>query len=617
VAQVMRELVGVCLSGRYRLVTRIAGGGMGDVYRAHDLLLDRSVAVKVLQPSLAADPEHLERFKAEARSAARFSHPNVVAVYDWGCEDDDTYYMVMEYVAGSDLRDLLERRGAIEYGVALEIMADVCDALEAAHAVGLVHRDIKPENILIARDGKVKVADFGIAVVVDTDRAGAGTILGTVRYLSPEQARGRDATPLSDVWAAGAVLAELLTGRPPANGSGTDAVKLRAHQSPSAPSDGDPALPAEVDTIVLRACALDPADRYDGAAAMGDAMRVASVGTIYRKEPAVRELLGDLTGEVRLPDMAPTEFDPRSTKARAGRRARVRSRRRSALLGLVALMLLAFAGARAYAALTAPDRVEVPGLSELSKDDAMAALQEVGLDLEVLRREQSRSVEAGLVLEQEPASGTLLEGSPVTVVLSAGPPKVNAPDLTGMTRSQLEVRLRASGLELGTVSNKFDVAAEGTVVAQSPADRKVRWGSSVDVTLSKGPQSIEVPDAAGFKAKRAVAILEQAGFVAVLVDSYSDAVEEGLIISSDPGASTTAPEGGEVELYVSVGPEFEELTMPDVRNLPEDEARSRLEGKGLRVDVVQSCGGGTTVVDTDPIAGVTVRENETVALFVC
>ena len=169
--KVMRDLVGECFSGRYRLVTRLAGGGMGDVYRGHDLLLDRAVAIKVLQPNLAGDPEHLERFKAEARAAARFSHPNVVAVYDWGSEDSDTYYMVMEYVSGSDLRDLLVRRGAIDHGVVLEIMAEVCDALEAAHSEGLIHRDIKPENILIARDGKVKVADFGIAVVADVGRA--------------------------------------------------------------------------------------------------------------------------------------------------------------------------------------------------------------------------------------------------------------------------------------------------------------------------------------------------------------------------------------------------------------------------------------------------------------
>ncbi|MGH2749711.1 MAG: Stk1 family PASTA domain-containing Ser/Thr kinase [Actinomycetota bacterium] len=614
----MRDLVGECLSGRYRLITRLAGGGMGDVYRGHDLLLDRQVAVKVLQSNLAADPEHLQRFKAEARAAARFSHPCVVAVYDWGSEQDDLPYMVMEYVSGSDLRDLLVRRGGMERGVALEIMAEVCDALEAAHAVGLVHRDVKPENILIARDGKVKVADFGIAVVADNDRSSSGTILGTLRYLSPEQAAGREATPYSDIWAAGAVLGELLTGRPPEHGTGTDALTRRALQEPTKPSDLDASVPPEIDAIVMRACARDPEQRYASAAEMGDALRASNVESWGRKAPVVGAMFGDATSEVRLPDMEPTSFDPGSKKARARRLERIRARRRNAFFGLVAALLLTFGGARAIVALTAPERIEVPRLMHLARNDAAGALQERGLELEVTGRELSRTVEAGAVLDQSPARGTLLEGSSVEVVLSKGPPKVNVPDLTGMTKSQLEVRLRASGLELGKLSREFSLEPEGTVISQQPADGKVRWGDAISAALSKGPQSLDLPEVSGLRFAAAAKALERAGFVAVRVDSYSDDVDEGDVVSIEPGAGTSAPEGSEVKVYVSVGPEFEELTMPDVRNLSLAAARAKLESKALRVDVVQSCGSnGTTVVDTDPIAGVTVRENEVVALFVC
>ncbi|HEX2196679.1 MAG TPA: protein kinase, partial [Actinomycetota bacterium] len=221
--RLMRDLVGETLSDRYRLVARVAGGGMGEVYRGHDVLLDRPVAVKILQPSLAADPDLVDRFKDEARAAARLTHPNIVAVHDWGAADDHTYYMVMEFVAGTDLRDLLVSRGCLAPAQAAEIMACVCDALAAAHAAGVVHRDVKPENVLIARNGRVKVADFGIAAVADADRTmPGGGIPGTLRYLSPEQAAGREASPASDVWAAGAVLSELLTGRPPQQGSGAD-----------------------------------------------------------------------------------------------------------------------------------------------------------------------------------------------------------------------------------------------------------------------------------------------------------------------------------------------------------------------------------------------------------
>ena len=342
--KVMRDLVGVCLSERYRVIKRLAGGGMGEVYRGHDLLLDRPVAVKVLQSNLAADPEHLERFKAEARSAARFSHPCVVAVYDWGSEDDSTYYMVMEYVSGSDLRDLLVRRAEIEQGVVLEIMAEVCDALEAAHSVGLVHRDIKPENILIARDGKVKVADFGIAIVADANRASSRTILGTLRYLSPEQAQGKEATRHSDIWAAGAVLSELLTGHAPPHGSGAEALQLRARQTPTRPSDLDPTIPPEIDDIVMRACALEPEDRFANAEEMGDAIRAVNVEAWGRKAPVVGAMFEEVTGEVRGVDMEPTSYDPSSKKARVRRHEKKQARRRSLVLWSMLAILIAFGG---------------------------------------------------------------------------------------------------------------------------------------------------------------------------------------------------------------------------------------------------------------------------------
>ena len=616
--KVMRDLVGECLSDRYRLITRLAGGGMGDVYRGHDLLLDRAVAIKVLQPNLAGDPEHLERFKAEARAAARFSHPNVVAVYDWGSEDSDTYYLVMEYVSGSDLRDLLVRRGAIDHGVVLEIMAEVCDALEAAHSEGLIHRDVKPENILIARDGKVKVADFGIAVVADAGRAQTGSLLGTLRYLSPEQAQGNEATQLSDIWSAGAVLSELLTGRPPVNGSGPGALELRASQTPESPSDTDASITPAIDEIVLRACALDPRDRYASAAEMGSAVRAANVDSWGRKAPIVSEMQGDLTGEVRLADMQPTSYDPSSKSARAKRAARVRARRRVALLGLLAAIVLAFGGVRAIAALTAPERVDVPRLTGMSKSRAVAAADELGLELEVTGRFMSHSVDRGGVLRQNPADGTLLEGSAITVVLSTGPPKVTVPDLTGMNASQMQVRLKASGLKLGRTVKAFSLEPRGTVIGQTPEDGKLRWGSALEVTISKGPQSLEVPDVSGMKYREAAKALTKAGFVPVRVDSYSDDVANGKVVSTEPGSKVTAPEGGEVEVFVSIGPEFEELTMPDVRNLSLEQAQSKLESKGLRVDVVQSCGGnGTLVVESDPVAGRTIRENTVVALFVC
>ena len=297
--KLMRDLVGTTLLGRYRLAARLAGGGMGEVYRGHDLLLDRPVAVKVLQPSLATEPELVERFKIEAQVAARLSHPSVVAVYDWGAEDDQTYFMVMEYVAGSDLRDLLVARGALAPAQAAEVMASVCDALAEAHSCGLIHRDIKPENILLARNGKVKVADFGIAVVADADRTLPGGIPGTLRYISPEQARGGNPTAESDIWAAGAVLSELLTGRPPSQGAGPDLLRRRAEEMIEPPSSVDPAVPQELDRIALKACAIDPEDRYHSASEMANDLRRVAIRSLP-DAPPLRSMLDEMTGDIVL-----------------------------------------------------------------------------------------------------------------------------------------------------------------------------------------------------------------------------------------------------------------------------------------------------------------------------
>jgi eukaryotic-like serine/threonine-protein kinase len=380
----------------------------------------------------------------------------------------------------------------------------------------------------------------------------------------------------------------------------------------------DESISPAIDEIVLRACALDPSDRYASAAEMGSAVRSANVESWGRKAPVVSEMQGDLTGEVQLADMQPTSYDPSSKSARARRAARVRARRRIAVLGLLAAVVLAFGGVRAIAALTAPDRVDVPRLTGMSKGRAEAVAAELGLELEVTGRFMSHSIDRGGVLRQRPSGGTLLEGSEVTVVLSTGPPKVVVPDVIGMNESQLRVRLKASGLTIGRTVKEFSLEPRGTVIGQTPDDGKLRWGNTLDVTISKGPQSLEVPDVSGVEYREAAKALRKAGFVPVRVDSYSDDVARGKVVSTEPAAGVTAPEGGEVEVFVSIGPEFEELTMPDVRNLPLELAQSKLESKGLRVDVVQSCGGnGSLVVETDPVAGVTVREDTVVALFVC
>jgi beta-lactam-binding protein with PASTA domain len=602
----MRDIVGETLSDRYRVVSRIAGGGMGEVYRGHDLLLDRSVAVKILQRGLADDPELVDRFRLEARAAARLLHPNVVTVYDWGADNDRTYYMVMEYVSGTDLRDVLVGRGVLYPAQAVDIMIAVCDALTAAHEKGLVHRDVKPENVLISHSGVVKVADFGIAVVVDSERTSPGVVPGTIRYLSPEQARGEGATFASDIWAAGAVLAECLTGRPPLQGSGPDLLRRRAEDPPLPPSRFESSVHPDLDAIVMRACALDPTERWPNATAMAAELRRASARSVS-VAPPVATLVDDPRPD-DLPELEPT--------TRVERVAMRRRRYRPPLKGILVVCLLVAAAVFGVSWLTGPVMVDVPSLVKLTRAEAVNDLRDLGLDARVLQR-RDKFEARGEVLDQSPLVGkTLEEGSVVTLTVSSGPPKVVVPSLVGMTLDEARAALTDDdlGLVLGDVARDFSLEKTNTVIAYDPSEKRIPWGSTVDVTVSKGPEPLEVPDVAGMSDDKAVQRLKDAGFVATTANYYSDDVPVDIVIATAPGAHEIVSQGGEVEVQVSIGPEFQEVRVPDVRGKTLAKARAELEALGLRVEVVRAstC---TMVSDTDPISGTVVREDDVIALF--
>jgi serine/threonine-protein kinase len=614
--KLLRDLVGETLSERYRVVARIAGGGMGEVYRGHDLLLDRAVAIKVLQPSLANDPDLVARFRAEARAAARLSHPNVVAVHDWGQEDDRTYYMIMEYVAGTDLREILVGRGAFDPAHACEIAIALCDALEAAHRQGLIHRDVKPENVLIARDGTVKVADFGIAAVADAERTmPGGSILGTLRYLSPEQAAGAEAGTASDIWAAGAVMFEMLTGSSPSGGSGAELIRRRAEEEPVAPSALEEDIPQALDDIVLSACALDPARRYRTAGEMAAAIRSASIG-LERKERPMRELLVNMTDEIYLPEALATDVGGRDGYLlRRKRRFAVRVLRSLLLIALLAG--LGFGGWKGAAALMGPQEVDVPRVAGLPVARAEAIVAESDLTLEIAAEERHPDIPEGSIIRQNPTSGTILEGEAISVVVSKGPPLVTIPNLTGKSQTKAEAKLSALGLHVGEVKFAFSTEYEkDTVIKVDTGRKRLERGSTVDLIVSKGPRMIDVPNVVDKKVAKAEAALQAAGFKVAFVEVYSDDVPQGKVVSTSPSAGESAPEAGTIEVAVSLGPEFKEFRMPDVRGMSVNQAKAKLENLGLRVTVSQSCP-GSTVVETSPLAGTKVHENDRVTLFVC
>ena len=606
-------MTGRVLDGRYRIGARIARGGMATVYQAHDLRLNRGCAVKVMQTDLGDDQDFGARFVREAHAAARLTHPNVVSVSDQG-DDDGLLFLVMEHVPGCTLRDVIRREAPMTPARALALLEPVLKALTEAHRSGLVHRDVKPENVLIAPGGKVKVADFGIAAVVDTDlTVPGGVIPGTLRYLAPEQARGEHAGPASDIWAAGALLYELVTGTPPHQGSGSELLRRRAEEPLPAPSDFVASVPSALDAIVAKACAIDPADRWATASDMGQALRREGARSLA-DAPSLDSLLGDVTGEIRLMDMEPTSLVDR-------RRERPWSRRRSVFmrrLVLVAMLALLVAGAtKGVAAFLAPRTVKVPSLTGLTKQRALNRAEALGLKVDVTGRERSTRVARGAIVSQTPRSGVLKQGSEIEVVVSAGPPRWDVPSLQGATLEAATVLLRASKMEIGAVERVFSEQPPGIVVDQSPSDGKLPWGGKVSVVVSKGPQVVTVPDVTGMAPGEAKDALRAAGFAVETATDYSDTVEKGLVMGSTPAAGSEAADGSTVAIVVSAGPRYKELAMPDVRTMSVDAATAQLEGLGLLVNVVQSCGGGTIVQETDPIAGTTVRQHDRVALFVC
>ena len=487
--RLMRDLVGDTLSGRYRLVARIAGGGMGEVYRGHDHLLDRAVAVKILQPSLATDEELVARFREEARAAARLNHPNVVSVHDWGCEDDRLYYMVMEYVPGTDLRDVLVGRGPLDPAHATDVVIAICDALQAAHQQGLIHRDVKPENVLIARDGTVKVADFGIAAVADAERTiPGGSILGTLRYLSPEQAKGEIATRASDIWSAGAVMFELLTGTTPQGGTGAELLRRRAIEPPVAPSTIESSIPESLDEIVLKACSVDPEDRFHDVGDMAVALRTAAVELVPTSKP-VKELLVDLTDDIQLPELTPPALAGRRDARRERRRSRTRTTRWLVLLLL--LLTLGFGGWKAAGAIFGPKEVHVPTLVGLSSAEARQRAELAGFELTVADEKRDPDVEEGDIISQSPDDGLLLEGEAISVVVSKGPPLVKVPDFTGMELDKAEAKLKDLGLERGALTYEYSLKFEkNEIIEQSQQGAKLEQGEDHRVPRQQGSPDV-------------------------------------------------------------------------------------------------------------------------------
>lgn len=614
---------------RYEVIRPIARGGMGEVYLAMDHRLDREVAIKVLHEELSGNKAFLARFEREARAAAGLNHPNMVSVFDFGREDGSPY-IVMQYVKGLTLRDLMRNQGLPPPDRAADVMAAVAGALQFAHDHGIVHRDVKPGNIMVDTDGIVKVTDFGIAARNEPGRGEdaqqltqAGSVVGTAAYFSPEQAQGKAADARSDVYAMGCVLYELLVGRTPFDGETPWAIAYKHVNEPVPPASSIRTdVPPGLERIAMKALAKDPAERYQSAAEMrNDLLR-------FRRgeEPtAASTVIMAAAGAAGAPATAVQTAVPTATAAGFGypppRGTPLPEKRRRwpAVLGVVLLLAIAGVGVfllvRALTGEKAATKV-VPDVVGKNVNEARSLLETDGFRVEV-ETEKSETVPVDVVISTDPAGGKEAEvGSAVTLVVSAGADTVEVPDVVGKSEAAARSQLEDRGFEVAVDRRALD-EPEGTVASMDPAGgSQAAKGSTVTITVSSGAEKVEVPDVANLKQSDAVKILQDAGFKTSVVSQESDTVAEGLVISTIPNAGTKASKGSTVTVRVSSG---KSVTVLNVVGMDKADAEAQLEGLGLSVTsqpVPSPPGDAGKVVSQDPGGGSTVKKGSAVTIYV-
>ena len=596
------------LDGRYHVVDRIAAGGMGEVFRAHDAVLAREVAIKVLHPTLASDPGFIDRFRREARAAASLTHPNIVAVHDWGAVDG-IYFMVMEYVRGESLRDILNVHGVLAPAQAADVLMQVLAALDHAHRQGIVHRDVKPENVMVTPDGIAKVADFGLArAYADSRATQAGRVTGTVQYLAPEQLQGEPADPRTDLYSLGIVAFELLTGRVPFTAETSMAIAYKhIRERVPRPSSRNPAIPGGLDGWVASMTEKERELRPESAAEARRDLQVEA-----RDLPPATPI-GALVAEtlVAAPDVGPDRA-PTVTIPGTDRKRRKRGRR---ILG--ALFVLLAIAAAAWGAWTylIPHNVDVPQVIGLTTAEAQAKLEGADLVVKLGQGRYSKS-DAGTVIQTQPDAGTSLrKGSTVTLYPSLGPPPVPVPDLTEMTIAAAKAALAKAHLSLDPeITREYsDSVATGRVMSQSVAAlAEAPRGSAIAITVSKGPTPVPVPNVVGKTEVQAKDLLQ--AWVVKLDTRYSGTVPRGTVIDQKPPAKSELQPGSTVTIVVSLGPKT--FPLPNVVGLTTEAARAKLETLGLTVQLLPVPGAtGHTVVSMLPAANSTVHVGDRITLY--
>jgi serine/threonine-protein kinase len=620
-------LTGSLFAARYRVTRKLGGGGMADVYLAEDQELGRRVAVKILHGRYANDDQFVERFRREATHAAGLSHPNIVSIYDRGTTEG-SYFIVMEYVEGRTLKELIRSRGPCPIPVAIAYARQILAALRYAHRNGVIHRDIKPHNVIVDSEGVVKVTDFGIARAGPSQMTEEGAIIGTAQYLSPEQARGAPVDQTSDLYSTGIVLYELLTGEVPFTGETPVEIAMKhLSEVPDAPSEIRPEVPDDLDLVVLRALAKEPPDRYQSAAAMDADLETVARGGHVPGETAEAATIVLAGGRTVDPATAVTQVTRRPRPGGPGTPPPFEPRppRRGPLwpwlAGLGVLLALLVGGFLLFDTVKSQfdgaEQVAVPYLAGIPQASAVNQITDRGLVPNV-RRISNSDVEEGLVFAQVPAAGTRVDKEAVVRIdVSAGKPEVTIPSVVGQSESDAVAELTRAGLDFQVVEVNSE-RDQGTVTAQAPnAGLVVVEGTRVRINVSKGPKPVTVPNVIGLPYDQAATELRRAGFGVTRVDVDSDLVR-GSVVDQDPNGGSESSKGTTVTVSVSKGPLTE--SVPDVTTQEVTIAQTALESAGFRSrieyeDTEDSSLDGF-VISQDPAGGAQAEPNSIVTLFV-
>ena len=627
----MSDLTGEVIDGRYQLTRVVASGGMATIYAALDLRLDRQVAVKVMHPHLAQDEQFVTRFIREAKAAASLSHPNIVSVLDQGWNQGGVpcVFIVMELVEGATLRDYLHEQGALSVERALQIMSPVASALAAAHKLGIVHRDIKPENILVSKEGRIKIADFGLArgaLLGNTMTAESSVILGSVSYLSPEQVQRGVADARSDVYSLGIVLFEVLTGQKPYQGEDPVQIAIRhVNERVPAPSTINPALSPDVDALVLSATDIDPDKRPRDAGVLLEKIRELSEKLDPRKRQLSLELdlpplpIKQPVRERKAKNSSPAKKEETPVKKektaptkKKQLSSRVRRNRR------IAASIAIFLGIGVWYVFLGPgSKVVVPSLAGLTVKEAKSTLEDLGLNLDIAQEEFSEDIPDGKIITSDPAGGGRISpNGTVGVIISKGQERYSVPTVQGLKLEVAKQLLKENKLVLGEVKEEFsNEFPQGFIMRSTPAaGERIKRNSQVTLFVSKGIEQIALSDYKGKSGEQALNELTEAGFDVKTKYVFSEDLPVGAVISQTPGAGE-ADKGSAITLLVSKGSEF--VFIPNIFSVSETKAIAALKDQDLKV-VVKKVGNkkNKVVTNVSPKVGTKVKRGSTVTITV-